>query len=220
MLDHELVQLGNQLAVAAEREVRCYSLLEHQEADLLQPLDRCASERLVREAGKGLAAPEIEGVAEKAGGTLYIPCSLGLGGLSREPLEHGEIELLWSEADDVAGRACLDHGLRPERPPQLGDLTLHLLERHRGTGARVEGVGDLIHGDHSVCVQQQDRQGCPLSRAAEVDRAGAFVHDVQRPQDPELEQVAGPYLFNPPPTRVAVALAGTAVGWNASGTQP
>ena len=205
MLEHELLQLRNELGVAAEREVRSDSLLEHHEANLLQPLDRPASEQLVRKVRQSLAAPEIERIAEESRGALCIARRLRLGGLRREPLEQCEIELLGSEADDVARRTRLDHRLRAERLPQLGDLTLHLLERRHGSGSRVEVVGDLIHGDHAVRVQKQDRERRPLSRTAEVDRA-AFVHDVQRPQDPELEQFAGPYRFTPRPTPAGPSL--------------
>jgi hypothetical protein len=54
------------------------------------------------------------------------------------------------------------------------------------------------------------RQRRPLSRTAEVDRADAFVHDVQRAQDPEPEQVAGPYRFEPEADTASQSLEGQA----------
>src|SRR5205814_7358323 len=67
MLGDEVLQLADELAVAAERELRLVSLLECRKPDLLEALDRGAGERLVGEVGERRAAPEAERLPQELG---------------------------------------------------------------------------------------------------------------------------------------------------------
>ncbi len=60
----ERLELGDELGVAAEREIRVDALLQHDRAELLEPCDLGLCERLVEEVGERGAPPEDEGLAE------------------------------------------------------------------------------------------------------------------------------------------------------------
>ena len=66
----ELLQLADELRVAAERELGVDPPLDRGEPDLLEPLDRGPRERLVREIGERRAAPEPERLAQQLRGLL------------------------------------------------------------------------------------------------------------------------------------------------------
>ena len=67
------LELGDELGVAPEREIRLDPLLERDGAQLLEPRDLGLGERLVEEVGERRAAPERERLAQRA---------LGRGGIS------------------------------------------------------------------------------------------------------------------------------------------
>ena len=64
VLAHERLELGHGLGVAAEREVGLEPLLERDEAQLLEPADLVAGERLVAEVRERRPAPEPERPAQ------------------------------------------------------------------------------------------------------------------------------------------------------------
>ena len=195
MVTNELLQLANKGGVPAEREVRLDPLLERREANLLQSLDRRVRERLVHQVGERRSAPKGECLAEEVRGPFRVLLSQRLRRVSGHTLEHRQVKLVGSKPNRVAGRARLDSRRRPEQLPQVGDLPLHLLQRRCGSSPGVELVCEAIDGDDAVRVQEQYRERRPLLRAAKLERA-ALADDLEWPQDPELEQSAGPYSFD------------------------
>ena len=178
----ELLQLADELRVAPECELGVDPSLDRREPNLLEPLDRGPGERLVREIGERGAAPEPERLPQQVGRLLGLP---RLRRPLRQPLEPMEVELLGGEAQDVPGRAGLDHR-RSEDPPQLGDLALHLRDRRDGGGAVVEVVRESLDRHHAVGPEQEDREGGALLRPPERDRT-VGAHNLERPQEAELE---------------------------------
>ena len=71
----ERLELGDELCVAPEREVRLDALLERDGAQLLEPRDLRLRERLVEEVGERGAAPERERLAQRALGGSGVPPS-------------------------------------------------------------------------------------------------------------------------------------------------
>ena len=67
MLGDEALELADELAVAAEGEVRVDAILKRGEAKLLEPADLALRPRLVGELGEWRAAPEREGLAQALG---------------------------------------------------------------------------------------------------------------------------------------------------------
>ncbi len=90
MLRDQRLELRDEVAVAAEREVGIDSLLERQEAKLVQPADRRLGEPLIRKLRERRAAPESECVAERICGRRRIR----IGGAGDEGLEAMQIQLV------------------------------------------------------------------------------------------------------------------------------
>ena len=141
MLGDEPLELSDELHVTAERELGFDSLLDGCQADLVEPLYRDLSERLVGEVGERWSPPEVERIREEARSGACIPCRQRSGRLLRATLEASQIELVGGEPDDVSGGAGLDRG-RTEHLAELGDLPLHLRHRRDRSCPRVQVVGE------------------------------------------------------------------------------
>jgi len=104
----ERLELGNQLQVTPEDQLRLDPPLERDESDLLQPLDGNGREGLAGEIRQRLPAPEAKRLPKELGGLprfASAECSAGIFG---EALEAGQVEPIRLEPDHVAGRACFD----------------------------------------------------------------------------------------------------------------
>jgi hypothetical protein len=79
----ERLELGNQLQVTPEGELRLDPPLERDESDLLQPLDRNGCEGLAGEIRQRLSAPEAKRLPKELGGLprfASAECSAGIFG--------------------------------------------------------------------------------------------------------------------------------------------
>ena len=176
--------------MASERELGLETLLERREPQLLEP-SRSRSGRTTRTRRSASGAPRQSPSAstEHVGGGLRVGGFERLGGVVRSALEAVEVEVSGLDVKDVARRPRLDR-LRAEGLPQLRDLALNL--RHRGDRrrARVEVVGEPLHGDDPVRAQQQDRKRGALLRPTEPDRTIVVEH-LERSEETELEHLRG-----------------------------
>ena len=180
----EPLELGHELGVLADRELRLGALLEEGEAELVEPRDLLLRERLVAELGQRLAAPEGERLVEER----RPAHGLARPRLVDEAPHAGQVELLGLEPDDVAGRARLDR-VRAERLPQLRD---EVLERRDGGRRRIAGperLDEPVDRDDPTGLEQQQREERPLLRAAERDRLAA----PGRPRRPVLRPGAAAF---------------------------
>ncbi len=66
-------------------------------------------------------------------------------------------------------------------------MALDLRERARGRRVSVQVVGEAVHGNDAVRVQEQDREDRPLLGSAQPQRA-VVADDLERAEDPELDQ--------------------------------
>src|SRR5438309_8552305 len=87
MFFDQRLQLADELAVAAEREICLNPLLETGEPQLLEPRDRPLRPRLVRELGERRSPPERECLAQAFRGRLRSTLDQILPPLSQQPLE-------------------------------------------------------------------------------------------------------------------------------------
>ena len=170
-----------------EREVGLDPLLERGEAQLVEPLDGGARERLVGEVGERRPAPQAERLAEELRRRVLVVAARAPSrprAASRS--NRARSSALSSDAEQVAGRSRLERLGRAERAAELGDLPLHL--RHRGDRRPpgVEVVGEPVDRHDAVRVQEQDRERRALPRPAEPDRA-ALAGRLERSQHAELE---------------------------------
>jgi hypothetical protein len=112
MLGDQLLELGDHLAVAAEREARVDVVLDGREPQLLEPPDRLLRERLVAQVRERGARPDRERRAERVG-RLLGPAGGQRGAPGGgEPLEARQIELVRPEPRDVSGALGDDHARR------------------------------------------------------------------------------------------------------------
>jgi hypothetical protein len=159
------LELGDELVVPAESELRVVEQLERAQSPLLQPGRLRLVDGLAREVGERGADPEPDGAAEILRG-LARACRRESGrGRLDEPVEPRQVELPRIEPQPVAGPVPLD-AVRPERPPQPVDVDL---ERRDGRAGRVlspQRVDEPVARDDGVRVQeQQGEQRALLGRA-------------------------------------------------------
>ena len=142
-------------------------LLEHAEAQILEPADLVLRERLAapcRPAARRARARAPPAAAARARGRLER------ARLADEPLEAAEVELVAVELEHVPGRPRVQE----PRPEQLAKLRDRVLERgRRGPGRMLapELVDEPLRRDGLVRVQEQDRRAARAGsgrRAARV----------------------------------------------------
>ena len=180
----ERLELGDDLGVRADRELRLGPLLDEREVELLEARDLLPRERLVAELRQRLAAPQGERVVEQSCTPNRIA---GARGVDQAP-DARRVELLGLEPDDVAGRPRLDR-IGAERLPQLRD---EVLERRHGRRRRALGPQRLdqpVLRDDPAGLEQEHREHDPLLRAAERDGL-AVSASLERSQDCEFDQRA------------------------------
>ena len=166
----ELLQLTDELRVAAERELGVDPSFDRRQPNLLEPLDRGPGERLVREIGERATAPKREGLPEKRCGLLRLSSRPDLSGALRQPLEAMQVELAGGDPDDISGRACFDRGCITQEPTQLRDLPLHLCDRRDRSGPTVEVVRESLDGYDAIRARVA---GSRASHAVWALRAGS-----------------------------------------------
>ena len=143
MLTDERLELGNELRVAAEREVGIDPQLERGEARSLEALGLRLRENVVGELGERLAAPEAERLAEQPA----RPGGIGAFRLGDQPLEAEQVELVGVDPDEVAGLLRDDRRAVPEHLPQLGDVELERVRRGRRRIVRPQRVDQAVDRD-------------------------------------------------------------------------
>ena len=120
MLRDQRLELGDHLAVAAEREPGVEVVLDGGDPHLLQAADRLLRERLVAHVRQRRPAPERERLGE-AVGRLLGPARGEVGAPARDKLlEARHVELVGRDARDVA-RPLVTITLGAERS---GSITL------------------------------------------------------------------------------------------------
>ena len=190
MLGHKLFELSDQLRVPAEHELGLDPLLERRKTNFLEPVDRHLGEGFVGEVRECGPAPESERPAKEVCGSRCVPTRECLNRVFGAPLEAAQVELVARDSNHISGRAGLDPGRGADDLAQSGDLPLHLGHRGHRRRTRVEVFGQPLDGDHSVCAQEQDREGRTLLRPSEPKRA-LVTHDLERSEDAVLEHSVG-----------------------------
>ena len=174
----ELLQLGDELHVAAERKVGVDPLLERREAELVEVRGRLAR-RLSCEIGERGTAPEREGLSQAVGGGGR----LGAVGLLDEVPERVEIELARRDAEEVPGRPRDEPVAELATQPHQVVLERRLRRRRRIVAP--DAVDEAVDRDDAVCLEQQQAEHRAPPQAADRDDALAGPH-LERAEDPEL----------------------------------
>src|SRR5215218_8843421 len=112
MLADEPPELGDEVGMAAERQVGLDPLLERAQAQLLEPADLFASEVLIGEVGERRTAPEGERLAQNLRRRLRI-FRPKVPSAAEELLEAIHIALAGIQAKQIAVAARLKRRRRP-----------------------------------------------------------------------------------------------------------
>jgi hypothetical protein len=158
VLRRERLQLGRELAVAAERQVRLHPVLQRGQPELLEPRHLGLRERLIAHVLVRRPAPQSQ---------RLVP--LPAGG---ERLEALEVQLTGLEPQPVPGRLAHDP-LRPEPPPQRVHLDLERVRRRRRRLLAPQRVDQAVARRHLPAGHQQARQQRDLPARCELHRSGS-----------------------------------------------
>jgi hypothetical protein len=156
VLAHERLELGDEVGMAAEREVGVDAVLERREPQLLQPRRLDAGELLV-ELRERRAAPHRQGGVELARRAIGVAGGKGGAPVARQRAERLEVQLAVGDRQRVAGGVCAQR-LRRQELAQLRDVDLHHLASALGRVVAPQLVDQAVAGDRQVRVQQQQRQ--------------------------------------------------------------
>src|SRR5262249_39178716 len=119
MRGDECLELGDDIRVSAERDLRIHQPLDRSQPKLLESIDLGAREVVVREVGERRSAPESERLAELSSGSLGFRAAC----LFQQLLETMSVQIARIELQDVPARNG-EQGRRPEALTELRDVTL------------------------------------------------------------------------------------------------
>ncbi len=182
LLRDEPIDVGDDLGMAARRQLRIEQLLRRGEPQLVHAPDLVLGECLVGQIAERWPVPQIERMSERDDPLLGLLRSR----LADQALEPQDIELLRQDAQRVSRRAGLD-GVGAE---QLSELRDAVLERGRRRPGRLgpERVDQRVSRHDVVRVQDEDREKRALTLATDVEAAGRSP-DLERSQDPEIQHL-------------------------------
>ena len=116
VLGHQLLELTHQLPMPAQRKIRRHPVLEHRQAQLLQPRDRRLRERLVREVGQRVSPPEGQRLTQRVRRRGRLVPDKRSPALVGQLLESLQVELAFPHFDPVAGRLRDDPAVLARHP--------------------------------------------------------------------------------------------------------
>ena len=183
MLRDQLLELGDEVVVSAECELR----VDPQLVGALPPLAEDGTLRLDgvrREVAERLAAPEPERLGQPLGSDHRRACLERGSPVGDEAIEAVEIELPRADGQHVAGAASLD-ARAAELLPQPVHVDLQRLGRSRRRVFSPEKVDRPLARDDLVRVQEQEYEEQALLRRPERNRASRDLR-LDRPEQSEL----------------------------------
>ena len=132
VLGGQRLELGDQLAVAAELEVELDAVLERGEAQLVEPVGLAAGGPVERRVGQRRPAELAQRLAQQLGRLV----GRRVARLRDQRLEAREVERCRDRAGSRSRTARVTIGFSgAERPPQLGDVDLQRLASAVGGGS-------------------------------------------------------------------------------------
>ena len=182
VLGHELPQLGHDVLVPPERELRLDAIGRRVETHLLQPRPRGVPRRLAFELEQRRPAPEAERLLEHPRGLGGLACAQGALAPAREVLEAVEIELVVGQDEPVAGSIPDQLGGQAlERGAQLAHVRVDDRRRGRRRMVTPDRVDELPGAYRLARVEKQIGEEGALLAAAERGRIP--VPDRDRPEN-------------------------------------
>ena len=169
MLGDELLQLGAQGGVPAERQFGVDPVLDRLQPERLESLDLESGERLELQIGQRPAAPQRLRFPQQPRRPARVAVAQRVPAGGHLLLERVQVQLAILDPQQIAGRPGQQPRLAVavgERLAQPGDLNpQHPLRSGRGLIAE-QFIDQLVAGDDAVGVAQQQPQQRPLPRPA------------------------------------------------------
>ena len=184
MLCDQDVELTDQGAMAAERQVGLDSVFERVQAQLLEPADLVLGEGLVGEVRQRRPTPETQRLPQGLRGAAVITALDCLAPRSGEALKPIGIDLVGVGLERVAPATGDEHALA-ELLAQVGDVDLHGLGRGLGRALAPELVDDPVDRDDLAPMKQQDREHRALPGSAKGNRS-PIDQNLERTEDAEF----------------------------------
>ena len=145
----EVLELGDDFGVAAERQLSFDPLLRCCQTKFLQPKHVHVGERVVAEVGQRVAAEERERIAQQLGATCGL---LFFVRLLDKRFEAADVDALACEPEDVPRRTGLDR-VMSEQLAQSGDMPVQRGLRRLGWRRAPERLDELFAGHDVVHVE-------------------------------------------------------------------
>ena len=149
---HECLELADQLARLPDRELRLDPLLLRFLTELLEPCDLRLGERLEREVGQRVAAPQ----GERIGRASCRPHRLADARLREQLLEANRVQRLRVDVEHISGRSREQRQVVAEQASQARDVRLDRVLRTPRRLLRPEVLHETILRDDAAVVHEQD----------------------------------------------------------------
>jgi hypothetical protein len=192
MLGDEPFELGRELPVPAERELRLDPLLDGLDAQLLEPGALGGREWIVCELGQRRPAPEVERLAERRRSGGGVAVGEEPAPVLEQPLEPQRVDLARVDLEHVAGGSSRQRGRasgRRERLAQLRDPNAQRGASARRWLAAPDLVEQTVLGDDLAGAEQQAGEQRALPRPTERQPASPVV-DLQWSEYAEVHSSA------------------------------
>ena len=188
------LQLGNQIVMTAQRELRPDPFLHGHHAKLLEPRGLHLGERLVGDIREGRAAPEPERLPQHRRSVLRLAGRQVDAGACEEPLEPVDVQLVRLDHEPIAAALGRD-ALLPETLAQRMHLDLQGVGGCRRRTFTPDRVDQPVTRDDLASLQKKAVKQQHLPAGAERHRA-AVVEDLEGTEDAELHGVSSLLLVD------------------------
>jgi hypothetical protein len=186
MLCDERLELGDQLGMPTESQVRLDPLFQGTDVQLVESSDRALGERLVGELGERSPAPQGERLAQQRARTLSVALGECFSAFPDKPLETVSVESVGRQGELVPLPVRPDQpALGTERLAKKRDGVPDDLRRRRRGRLAPQLVDQSIDRYGLVRVQKEQREEGALPPTTQYDNS-IVAHDFERAEDTEL----------------------------------
>ena len=172
MLAREGIELGDQLVMTVEAQLRLDPRFDGAEAQLLQSLERDPRAAVELDVGERAPAPQTFGFTQAVLRELRIA---GGPAAVQQRLEAIAVQLPGIDPQPVAGR-LREQALLPQHLAQARDLVRERMARGLGRLIAPQLLEQLLARHDAVGIQQQDGEQRALPRAADREQATVLAH--------------------------------------------
>jgi hypothetical protein len=184
LLGNELFELGHDIRMAPQSQLRLDPLLTTDKKQLVQTLGLEREDAGLRDVRQRWPPPERERRSEPIGSKPRRTAAKRVLPFAQEPLEARSIDPVAPDLEDVARRTC-DHRVVRERRAQPRDVDAQRLLGARRRVAAPQLLDQLVDRDRSAGVEQEQSEERALPSSTELERT-TVTRGFDRAEHPEL----------------------------------